>query len=111
MDSALQLTNVVRNDQLGKTVVQAARGVSLEFQRGEFTALAGASGSGKTTLLNIIGCIDKPDSGRIELMASLNVSRRVTFIFSTHDTHKHTHRANRRPVEGEGWCRGGEEGR
>jgi putative ABC transport system ATP-binding protein len=67
MDSAIQLSNVVRNYQLGKTLVQAARGVSLEFQRGEFTALAGASGSGKTTLLNIIGCIDKPDAGRISV--------------------------------------------
>jgi len=65
MDSAIQLADVVRNYQLGKTQVQAARGVSLSFRRGEFTALAGPSGSGKTTLLNIIGCIDKPDSGRI----------------------------------------------
>jgi putative ABC transport system ATP-binding protein len=67
MDPAIQLSDIVRNYQLGKTRVQAARGVSLTFQRGEFTALAGASGSGKTTLLNIIGCIDKPDAGRISV--------------------------------------------
>ncbi|MCP3105262.1 ABC transporter ATP-binding protein [Myxococcus sp. K15C18031901] len=64
---AIQLTDIVRDYQLGKTTVHAARGVSLEFQRGEFTALAGASGSGKTTLLNIIGCIDKPDAGRVRV--------------------------------------------
>jgi putative ABC transport system ATP-binding protein len=67
MNSAIQLLDITRTYELGKTQVQAARGVSLEFKRGEFTALAGASGSGKTTLLNIIGCIDKPDSGRLHV--------------------------------------------
>jgi putative ABC transport system ATP-binding protein len=50
---------------LGKTLVPAVRDASVNFHRGEFTALAGPSGSGKTTLLNIIGCIDKPDAGRL----------------------------------------------
>jgi putative ABC transport system ATP-binding protein len=62
---AIRLLDVSRTYRLGSTTVQGAQGVTLGFERGEFTALAGASGSGKTTLLNLIGCIDKPDGGRI----------------------------------------------
>ena len=45
--------------------VKAIDNVTLQMQRGEFTALVGPSGSGKTTLLNLIGGLDKPDSGSI----------------------------------------------
>ncbi|MEW6586771.1 MAG: ABC transporter ATP-binding protein [Nitrospirota bacterium] len=41
------------------------RGISLEIRRGDFVSIAGSSGSGKSTLLNLIGGMDKPDSGRI----------------------------------------------
>ena len=53
--------------QLGKTAVSALKGVDLTAARGEFLAIAGPSGSGKTTLLNLIGCIEKPTSGRVIL--------------------------------------------
>ena len=64
-DEAIQLREVRRTYRLGKTVVPALEDVSVDVRRGEFTAIAGPSGSGKTTILNIIGCIDKPDGGRL----------------------------------------------
>lgn len=53
--------------RLGKTVIEALRGVTLEIARGDFLCIAGPSGSGKTTLLNLIGCLDKPTSGIVEI--------------------------------------------
>jgi putative ABC transport system ATP-binding protein len=61
----IELSDIRREYRLGKTLVTALHGVSLAIGAGEFTAIAGPSGSGKTTLLNIIGCIDKPDHGRL----------------------------------------------
>jgi putative ABC transport system ATP-binding protein len=51
----------------GDLAVPALRGVDLDVQEGEFTALAGPSGSGKTTLLNIIGALDSPSDGTIRV--------------------------------------------
>jgi len=61
------LSNLVKSYQLGQTVVPALRGLNFRVNRGEFTAVIGASGSGKSTLLNMIGCIDEPESGSIQI--------------------------------------------
>jgi putative ABC transport system ATP-binding protein len=90
----VRLTDVTRTYPLGRVQVRALTGVSLDVNRGDFLALAGPSGSGKTTLLNLIGCIDKPDSGRIVIdgvdvtavpLHRLAATRRDTlgFIFQT----------------------------
>lgn len=54
--------------------VKALRGVSFDIQTGSFTSFVGPSGSGKTTLLNLIGCLDKPTGGSLEV-AGVDVSR------------------------------------
>jgi putative ABC transport system ATP-binding protein len=64
-NSIVSLKKIVKTYQLGETTVQALRGLNLEIEKGEFTALIGQSGSGKSTLLNMIGCIDQPTSGEI----------------------------------------------
>lgn len=64
-DTLIQLTAIEKSYRLGRILVRAVDRVSLDIARGELVALAGPSGSGKTTLLNLIGCVDKPDSGRV----------------------------------------------
>ena len=59
--------NLVRTYLQGKVDVRALRGVDFSLDSGEFSALAGPSGSGKTTLLNLIGCLDSPTSGSVEI--------------------------------------------
>jgi putative ABC transport system ATP-binding protein len=59
------LKNVGKNYRLDAVTVPALSGINLEIRPNRFTVLSGPSGSGKTTLLNIIGCIDRPDSGEI----------------------------------------------
>jgi putative ABC transport system ATP-binding protein len=63
----LKVRNVSKAYASGGVPVSAVSELSLSLSAGEFTALVGPSGSGKTTLLNLIGCLDQPTSGSIEL--------------------------------------------
>ncbi|HEY6251327.1 MAG TPA: ABC transporter ATP-binding protein [Candidatus Angelobacter sp.] len=60
----IQVQDVHKIYSLGETQVHALRGVSVDIKGGEFVAIMGASGSGKSTFMNILGCLDKPTSGR-----------------------------------------------
>jgi putative ABC transport system ATP-binding protein len=66
-ESIVSIVDVVKEYQLGTTVVPALRGVSLDVHRGEFISIAGPSGSGKTTLLNLIGCVDVATRGTVRV--------------------------------------------
>ncbi len=91
-------TPIIRTRELGKqyvmgdTVVHALRGVSLDIAPGEMVAVMGPSGSGKSTFMNVVGCLDRPSSGRYELagdaveelsadaLAAIR-NRRIGFVF------------------------------
>jgi putative ABC transport system ATP-binding protein len=63
----LELENISKVYKAGQTEVPALRGISCRIESGEMVSIVGPSGSGKSTLMNIIGCLDKPTSGRYRL--------------------------------------------
>lgn len=63
----LELENITKVYKAGQTEVPALRGISCRIESGEMVSIIGPSGSGKSTLMNIIGCLDKPTSGRYRL--------------------------------------------
>ncbi|HMA48260.1 MAG TPA: ATP-binding cassette domain-containing protein, partial [Magnetospirillaceae bacterium] len=70
MPPVIRLNQIEKTYKTGAVEVAALKGVDLEIPADRFTMLIGASGSGKTTLLNLIGCIDKPTRGKIEIAGS-----------------------------------------
>ncbi|NPA87355.1 ABC transporter ATP-binding protein [Caminibacter pacificus] len=71
----VKLTNVHKSYKSGEIEVKVLEGLDLYIQKGEFVALIGPSGSGKTTILNIIGALDKADSGNVEV-AGVDITNR-----------------------------------
>ena len=69
-DDLVTLSDVHKNYVAGKQAVYALQNISFAVQRGDFVALCGPSGSGKTTALNLIGALDRPDSGAIRVDGS-----------------------------------------
>jgi len=92
MKAIVKVQGVKKAYRMGKVIVPALRGVSFEVREGEFLAVLGPSGSGKSTLLHLIGCLDRPDEGKIivdgadvlklsdEELAELRL-RKIGFVF------------------------------
>ncbi len=67
MNNAIVVKNLTKHFASGSKTIRAVDGVSFELEKGVFAAIIGKSGSGKTTLLNLLGALDREDSGRIEI--------------------------------------------
>jgi putative ABC transport system ATP-binding protein len=90
----IEVRDLRKTYELGKTKVEALQGISLKIEKGEFASVVGPSGSGKTTLLNIMGLLDKATEGEV-LIGDRNVEgfkprdlakirgERIGFIFQT----------------------------
>ena len=93
---SVELKDVKKTYRMGSIEVPALRGISLRVARGEFLAIAGSSGCGKTTLLNIIGGLDRADSGEVlvegenlQLLSAAGLAglrlRRIGFVFQAYN--------------------------
>ena len=63
----IEVTNIIKKYVAGEIDFTALKGVNLKIEKGEFTSIMGPSGSGKSTFMNILGCLDKMDSGKYML--------------------------------------------
>jgi putative ABC transport system ATP-binding protein len=67
MSKVIEITDIVKNYQIGSEIVRALRSLSVSIERNEYVAIMGPSGSGKSTLMNLVGCLDTPTSGTYSL--------------------------------------------
>lgn len=65
MDSVVSLNNVHKSYHMGSEHLLVLKGIDLNIKRGEFISIMGPSGSGKSTLMNLIGLLDRPDTGQL----------------------------------------------
>src|SRR4051794_40471018 len=90
----IQLSNIAKHYRVGDEHIRALDGVDLTVDRNEYVAIMGTSGSGKSTLMNILGCLDRPTSGRYDLdgrdvtrMSAAALARvrnnRIGFVFQS----------------------------
>ncbi|PFH88079.1 ABC transporter ATP-binding protein [Bacillus sp. AFS088145] len=78
----IQIKNMTKMYELGGETVMALQSVSLDIQKGDFISVIGPSGSGKSTFMNMIGCLDRPDSGRY-LIDNEDVGQMKSFQLAT----------------------------
>ncbi|MFC0300541.1 ABC transporter ATP-binding protein [Virgibacillus soli] len=73
-DAVIKVENLMKSYELGGETIHALNHISFNIQKGEFIAIIGPSGSGKSTLMNMIGCLDRPDSG-LYLLAGKDIGK------------------------------------
>lgn len=92
----IDIQNVTKSFDVGGVKVEALRGVSFKVASGEFVSIMGPSGSGKSTLMNMIGLLDRPTSGKVQIAGqcvatlgdaklSLLRSRTIGFVFQQYN--------------------------
>jgi putative ABC transport system ATP-binding protein len=90
----IEMRGIRKDYEMGKTEVNALKGIDLEVKAGEFIAIVGPSGSGKSTLMNLIGCLDRPSEGeyyldgnKVDEMGDDDLARirnkKIGFVFQT----------------------------
>jgi len=90
----IEMRGIKKDYEMGKTEVNALKGIDLEVKAGEFIAIVGPSGSGKSTLMNLIGCLDRPSEGeyyldgnKVDEMGDDDLARirnkKIGFVFQT----------------------------
>jgi putative ABC transport system ATP-binding protein len=99
--TVVNVVDLTKVYQMGDVQVHALRGLSIKINRGEVLAIMGPSGSGKSTLMNILGCLDRPTSGKY-LLNGENVdslgrdelaevrNRQVGFVFQSYNLLSHS---------------------
>ncbi len=68
ISTVIDLKDIRKSYRIGESEFAVLKGIDLQIEEGEFIALMGPSGSGKSTLMNIVGCLDRPSSGRFLLL-------------------------------------------